>query len=101
MNFMPVAVAELESRFWFEDRIDWPTSIVNREGNGSIQHFQNQIVSPTLDSKEYARNVSWFDLHDNVEVQADEELFGRDNPTSIRSKKVEPQSPFHPFSLSK
>ena len=48
MNLMPFAVTELEGGGWLEDSGDGATAIVDREGDGSVNHLQDQVVASTL-----------------------------------------------------
>lgn len=75
--FMPLSITELECVARLEDGRDGAAPVIHCESHGPLDHLQDQIISPALDSQQQTRDVSRLDLHRNVKVQADAVLFER------------------------
>ena len=71
MNFVPLSVAELELRRRLENGRDGSASVIDREGHSAVDHLEDQIVPTTLNGQQETGDVSRFDLHSDVEIEAD------------------------------
>ncbi len=75
VNIVPFSVAELEGGLWrLEHGRDGPPAVVHREGQGAVEHLQDEVVPAALDGQQDAGDVPGLDLHGHVEVQPDPEL---------------------------